>query len=690
MTIDPRKRLSDAYKGRLSEGRIKAFLKAPYDAFGGKAVYDNYRDRVDKRSQHPVRAAAIAPVAVAGSALGGMAGGGAGKVIDATFNRSGILLLLALLYNFLWEVRNPAVRFGGFDLAYFQNAILGQGFIGIYNMFHFNIFFLAVLFAWFNLRGGKPHILRVWLGMILVTYLLSSIPVLFTYLGTKNIFEFFILFFTAIYLSFYQTSMEDFIATIVVMWVFYNLYMFGAIDTLGSRIHFFFFILFYIFFCMGETFKADRVRIKYWLLLLILFDFFMPSFFASAFPGTTMANLPFLTFGFLIFAQVYQPSWLTSVLIIFFVAFYFVSFIRASTAFQDAINQNLVDEEQLQERRNVFKLSYWKSRYYEWMNKSIYYGSGQDYYTSQVDANAKKNLGVYLEDIGKNPLKYFSDQKITLSATLTAENFISDDDEFSFENITVDISCAAYKAGEKVVDGGIWPSGKLIIESYDVQNILCTFKEGELEEGKYEIRFRAKFNFATQAYLKRYFVSKERIGTLRKQRVISKDLDILKINDISDINPITKNSVGPVQIGVSERMPVVIKLDGSQDTKELFNVEMKNAWLGDIAQIKDIEFYLPEGASIDPGTCDLSMTESAVLDQEFYKGYRYFHLRENTASVLQNPKGMRQSCGLLFKVSQKDILLQPGDVTTRYFRMAVSYDYVLSDKHFINIADATT
>ena len=91
-------------------------------------------------------------------------------------NTSTWMLVFAIIINFWIEVKVPAFRFTGFSLNYFKSTIMGGDWVGIYNIFHFNIFFLAIIFAYFNLRSGKPHILKVWLSFILVTYLLSSIP----------------------------------------------------------------------------------------------------------------------------------------------------------------------------------------------------------------------------------------------------------------------------------------------------------------------------------------------------------------------------------------------------------------------------------------------------------------------------------------------------------------------------------
>lgn len=595
-------------------------------------------------------------------------------------------IIVAFLINFVIETFWPQHGFFGMSLDFFKTRILGGDWFGIYNIFHFNIYFLVLVFVIINLRKGKPHTLKVWLTFILITYLLSSIPILNTYMGIRNVIELGMLLFAAFYLSLSKNiTREDLIATVTLFWVFYNLLAFGVPWSIGGFIHFLFVIFFYLTFCMGKAFQEDKVQIKWWLLVIIIFDFVMPEFFANLYPDIPISTLPFLLFGVLVFAQSYQPSLLSMIGIIAIVTFYFLQFVAATGAFGEILPQRLADEEDVQNRRNLWSLSYWGGKLRGMINNSMFYGSGQDYYSSQVDENAKKKLGVYLEDIDRNPKFHYDNEKIVLDAVLTAENFASDE-EYSYETINIQLSCAAYKNNEEYTKGKILPKDRYEIENYDVENIQCEFEPWQLEKGSYEIRFSAKFNFKTEAYLKRYFVSKKVIDSLRRKQLIKKDKDILKLNKISDTNPIAKNSVGPVEIKASERIPAIIKLDDRNVNKHLFGIELVNKWSGKIERVKQIQLFFPE--SVDIETCNPFHMELYPPPDERYEGYSLFQMPVTYNPRLENiEKSLQQKCWIVIEPGEINNILQPGDVTTRYFRMITDYIYRLEEKTDIRVRE---
>jgi hypothetical protein len=677
-------RSKEAYGESRSNGRtiFRAGITAPFKG-AWRGVKDRTADSYNKsrnNGENVVKSTVYAfPRAVQQKS--------AENVVTEPFaNLSTWFLIFAMLINFWIEIRNPTFRFSGFDLDFFNSVVRGGDWIGIYNIFHFNIFFLVIIFTYFNLKDGKPHILRVWLGLILVTYLLSAVPILNTYMGMRNVMEFFLLLFVVIQLSFSQDpKWDDLVSTITVLWVMYNLYMFGATGG-GALLHFVFFILFLIIFGFSKKYKEDRTQIKWWLLIIILFDFFLPDFFARIYPNLPIATLPFLTFGVLLFAQVYEPTWLTSFLIILFVMFYFIKFTAMGEAFQRAIGFRQANDEDFEERKNPFSPRTWSTMIRDWMNQSVYYASGQDYYASQVDENAKKELGVYLKDVQDNPKSFYDYEKAILSATLTAENFASEE-ELEDKAIDIKLSCEAWKSDKAVAKGRIYPRDDYKIETYDLENIECIFEPWQLEKGNHIIKFKASFNFETQAYLKQYFVSKNTIDALRRKDLIKKDEDILTLNKIEDVVPVAKNSVGPVKIESSDKFPSIIKLDASSDVTQLFSIQLKNAWKGKIEQIKNLQLFLPEGISISEGECRFSMLP-APLPSDRYEGYVNYELAETRNNQLKNiEKELTQSCGLNIRSADIENILQPGDVTTRYFRMITKYIYNLEESVGVSIKE---
>ncbi|MBD3164925.1 hypothetical protein GF323_07035 [Candidatus Woesearchaeota archaeon] len=598
-----------------------------------------------------------------------------------------IFILAAGIINLFLEVFWPqTLGFYGISLSYFTNTILSTDWIGLYNIFHFNIFFLLLIFIIINMRNNRPHTLRIWLTFILIIYLLSAIPILNTYMGIRNFFELFLLLGTAIYMMRQDLDGEDLVATVTLLWVFYNLYMFGIPLNMGGLIHFSFFVVFFLTFGISRLFEQDRTQVKWWLLFIIIFDVFMPAFFADIYPNLPISTLPFLLFGTLIFAQAFAPSGWSTAGIIVVVAFYFLQFAAASEAFQDMIPQRQAGDSEM-EHRKIWHLGYWSSKIAGMMNRSVYHASGQDYYASQVDRNSKKRLGVYLDDISSNSKYYYDNERIIIDATLTAENFVTDEKDPVFEEIGILLGCEACNR-DKCIKGEIYPRSEYQIESYEVENIQCIFQPWQMKKGSYDIKFMAEFNFRTEAYLKRYFVSKERIESLRRKQLIKKDEDILKINDISDRNPVAKNSVGPVQIGVSDRIPVVIKLDSQSTNEHLFGIQLVNEWNGEIGKITNMEFYLPEGIELVGGKCDFHM-ENAPIAEERFEGYERYQLTDRYNPKLYNKIQDRTEQDCWIKIDREDIgnVLQPGDITTRYFRMLTEYEYILEESLPITIRE---
>ncbi len=586
-------------------------------------------------------------------------------------------IIIAFFINFILEVRWPQWGFYGIDLEFFKGTILSGDWIGIYNIFHFNIYFLVLVFVVINLRDGKSHSLKVWLTFILITYLLSSIPVLNSYMGIRNVIELFMLLLTAFYLSLSKNiSGEDLVATITLLWVFYNLIAFGVPYTVGGFIHFIFIILFYLTFCMGKAFEEDKTQIKWWLLIIIIFDFIIPEFFESIYPNLPISTLPFLLFGTLLFVQAYQPSIWSFIGIVALVSFYFLQFAAAGGAFAQFIDQRDIDSEDTDARKNFWSLGYWGDKFESMMNRSMYYGGGQDQYTSAVDENAKKKLGVYIEDFDENPTNFYDNEEIVLDALLLAENF-AEEDSLDFKPIDISLSCSAFVDGKRYAAGEILPRREFQIQSYETENIQCRFQPWQLGTGQYKIRLDAKFNFRTESYLKKYFVAKERIDSLKRQDLIRRTEDILKVNDISDRDPIAQNSVGPVQIKASTNIPTVIELDDKYTTEELFGVQIANSWNGNIKKIDNVQFFFP--APIKAKSCSpFAMQENSLPQDELYEDYSLYEMLNPQVRTIDD--NIEQKCWITIEPDERDTILKPGDVTTRYFRMIAEYEYVLEEE----------
>jgi hypothetical protein len=313
----------------------------------------------------------------------------------------------------------------------------------------------------------------------------------------------------------------------------------------------------------------------------------------------------------------------------------------------------------------------------------MYQASGQDYYASQVDENAKKELGVYLTDINTNEKRHYDNEKITLDATLTAKNFALDDEDYVSEEINIYLSCGAYKSDKLYAKGKIYPKDNYIIKTYDLENVQCIFEPWQLEKGSYEIKFNAKFNFETHAYLKQYFVLKERLDSMRRNQIIKNDDGILAIMKIDDTDPIAQNSAAPVEIRSSDRINSLVKLDRENEISNLFAIELLNRWEGTIDKVKNLIIAVPEGIELDSTNCRFPMQLASTEE-----GYSIYELADaNTVRLKNIDRNLEQSCGMVIKSSNIDKLLEPVEVTTRYIRMGAYYDYILEEKLNIVVSE---
>jgi len=593
-----------------------------------------------------------------------------------------------MISNGLYTLQDitTSLVFKGFNINFFTNQILYGGWIGIYNLFHFNFFFLFIIMVMIA-HKDRPHPLRAWLMLILIMYLLSAIPFLNSAIGIRWGVELILLILFTIRLSFIETTKEDLIADVFVYWVFYNLYLFGVFNIgIGAVFHFIFFFLFYIAFCLSKEFKEDRVELKWWLIIMILADFFLPAILQNIYPTFPIGTLPFLFFGYLMFKQMYAPSAMTTVWILLVVTYFFFQLPVAEGVFQGIAGERQVDDEEIEERKNMLNIKEWFGNMERWTNESIYKASGQDYYASQVDQNAKEDLGVYIEGF-ESIASFWKGEEPMLGAVLTAQNFVSEEETVNDINVTLE--CGIYNKDKLVKSGEIFPRSKFTIQTYDQQNIQCVLPD-DLEKGSYEIRLIASFTFETRAYLKKYFVMKSVVDSLRRKGTIRTEADILRLNEITDTEPITKNSVAPVQIKTSGRTPSVIKLDLIDDAKYLFGIKLQNEWKGKIGKIERLDLYFPDPITVSKCS-PIEMDDSDPPESFEYDDYLYTGIPHGYSSprLLNIEKDVEQRCWFSIHPTDVNELMDPGDVTTRYIRMRAVYNYILEEKANLIIKEET-
>ncbi|MDO8481018.1 MAG: hypothetical protein Q7S65_04335 [Nanoarchaeota archaeon] len=613
---------------------------------------------------------------------------GAGDVYGAInppttpWTSSGLLfVVIALLVNILADLAYP---FAGFDLTKYGSVTSLRDLANIadlYFIFKGPLLVLLALVGTFVLNR-KHAGLRLFVAIVAVFYIILELPSLAQgYIAVVGLDLIVFLIFCVQMLV--HTDREDFTEKMLFWIPVYGLMTMSLrTGNFGAVIHLAFIMVFYL--ARGATYKKNDSRFRLNFIYLVLFDFFIiwALSFVPTFGFFEWTDIPILLLGTIFIVQAYEPNKLTGWLLFFIcvgLVFTFGYGYLTSVAGNGGKLDNVdMDRQSIMERLKIINPVNVFTLLRNSINRSMSIAAG-DGYTGSVDANAKKKLGVFIEDVDKNPKKYTTADEIVAFATLTAENLV-DPTGMPQEPFDVHMRCFATDIGGKAIPGKIYPRADFRVEQYSVETIECSFQPGDLAVGRYELGFHADFPFLTEAYLKQYFVSKQRVDALRRLRQIIKDEDILKINDISELRPLAQNSAGPIQIKASDRIPAIMKLD-NVSTTAFFGLLLESTWQGGM-NINSLTLGVPEGVELDK--CSLFSAELST--EVFEPGYTFYTLLPGD---LEEEPNVFVPCYLTLPLSNSAFLDQ-GEVTTRYFRMSAYYNYSLEKKLQIRIAEPVT
>ncbi len=312
--------------------------------------------------------------------------------------------------------------------------------------------------------------------------------------------------------------------------------------------------------------------------------------------------------------------------------------------------------------------------------RQIAFATG-DYYIGQVDQNAKEKLGVYIEDIKLSAPVVYEGEPISIWATLKARTL-------GDKIINVNVSCKTKdKEGSEII--GYTDIGKketlreFKIAKMEEEDIDCNFKKYELDTGAYEIKFNALFNFETMAYLKTYFINKE-----RQRSLIREGIDVFEQYGITDTAPTAIYTNGPIKIGM-ETTQQPIGLSANYDNKPRLGITFDNAWEGKIKKIRDLVVYIPE--DIEIGAClDSFEPYDNIKEEEKQKGYDAYKLRDEIKEG-RLFKDIEQfitiNCRLNIPLNKVSQFLGKTPITTKYFKVTVDYEYELEKGISISIKE---
>ncbi len=248
-------------------------------------------------------------------------------------------------------------------------------------------------------------------------------------------------------------------------------------------------------------------------------------------------------------------------------------------------------------------LSVFTSKAIDFFTKQVDLATG-GLYRSQVEKNQYEPLGVYFTNVKASQPKFYSDEQITVWATLKSKT-LSDP-------VTVNFTCYRWRNGERFkaqTDDPIVPKNPFIVFTYEEKDVECTFAPNKLDAGTNIVTLAATYNFDTSGYKKTYFIDKEKLRAMTRE-----NLDPLKEFGITDRDPALVHTNGPVEIAMDMKSLVSVGDDASsypnigimlRNREKITDKSGKpyGEWKGKIKKINELTVIVPNGVEIDANNC---------------------------------------------------------------------------------------
>jgi len=305
-----------------------------------------------------------------------------------------------------------------------------------------------------------------------------------------------------------------------------------------------------------------------------------------------------------------------------------------------------------------------------------------DVYTGKVDSNAEEKLGVYLEQLKSSSTQYYNGDHadpINVWATLVARTLERE--------IKINVGCwmAVTKKG---LDGKasdytipadiIYPYNQFAVyeEGETQEDIDCLFtketvKQQITDAGTFRAYMSATFNFETRAYIKSYFIDREKSLAMKRENI-----DPLKQFGINDKNPMAIYTNGPIMIGMDQKkVPFELNQENMDQNTFTLGITLKNKWDGEIIKINRVRVIMPKEITIVDNMCSGIMFKEGSCtgmdldcDDIFHN---FYEMDEAVAGSISKEKTFR--CPL--RVEDPTSLLGDMPIATKYFKVAADYEY---------------
>ena len=467
-----------------------------------------------------------------------------------------------------------------------------------------------------------------------------------------------------------RPAMRDGISFAVLVELFSLIFFLGGF-TFGI-FHIIFAILIYIFLIRPTA--ADIATANYTLAILLAFDFFGYGLLDKYVPGI-LANrliIPIWFYYSLLLTSQTQKSFFTKAVIIFVVllnvAVFAYGINQSYNIGKPLTSQDYYEAVEFSQTGLQGIKKMWDGLFAAvttGVEKRLEYATG-GYYESEVEENEKEPLGVYLEDVQPADSEYFEDEPVIIWATLKARTLDPD------KPVKINVDCSA---GE--TKGKVTPETEFEIYAAEEEDISCKFDS--LKSSSNTIDIFAGFNFKTMAYLKSYFMHQETLRALKRQNI-----DVFDEYGITDREPISKSTNGPVNLGIGTKAPPIgiYKEGEGVNVMPKLGVTITNQWDGEIKEIKSLIIQIPDSLVIEPGYCDHEFIESSLQES----GFNIYELKNPNDNKLKNiTEYVTFNCRL--QVRDPIRLLGETPVSVKYFRATAEYTYNTKKQITLNIKE---
>tara|TARA_Y100000031_G_scaffold155837_1_gene207932 strand:+ start:1415 stop:4273 length:2859 start_codon:yes stop_codon:yes gene_type:complete len=219
--------------------------------------------------------------------------------------------------------------------------------------------------------------------------------------------------------------------------------------------------------------------------------------------------------------------------------------------------------------------------------------------TGKVEENQYEPLGVYLEGVKSVSSKYYEGEDVTVWGTVKAKTL---DDP-----INIKIGCYVKDGTKKIGTKNVDPKNKFSVFTLEEQDFACTFDKNndpdKFKSGSKTITTFADFNFETLAFLKVYFMDRERLRAMTRE-----NLDPFQEFDIKDKKPTAVYTNGPLEIGMETTTPLV-GVSSSYLVYPRLSLSFQNrvGWEGKIIGLNELILLFPKGVKLTSPSTDCNM-----------------------------------------------------------------------------------